>query len=54
MDNGDCLVLDLMANFVPYLTLDVDKWTVIVVPDPMHCQILSDLLIEVAQKFAFR
>lgn len=54
MDNDDCLVLDLMANFVPYSILDVDRWTVTVVPDPMHCQILSDLLIETVQKFAFR
>lgn len=54
MDNGDCLVLDLMANFVPYSTPDVDRWIAIVVPGPMHCQILSDLLVEAAQKFAFQ
>lgn len=54
MDNGDCLVLNLMANFVPYSIPDVDRWIAIVALDPTRCQTPSGSLIKVAQKVAFR
>lgn len=54
MDNDDCLVLNLMASFVPYSILDVDRWTAIVALGPAHCQTPFDSLIEIARKVAFR